>query len=246
MKTNPTNAQELLDEVVDAAWVVLSERAGGVPGTQRVTAEELEAIRQEAYEQAAQEGEILSMELAGLQSKYDEERGARKKLEGVLIQYEATINRMILDSSANKTNENAKLVGVDAEKRKLEGEYAELHKKFEDLSARYEEQKRLNESFAANEKALKDSLAKANKELKYSEARFNTLKSHAEEKLKAAGAESDRVKEEKNKEVELLKLKLRSTESKVVSLESAVAAKSEENAELTKLCDELVAKMEGV
>lgn len=63
--------------------------------------------------------------------------------------------------------------------------------------------------------------------------------------MAAANAEIHSVRTSLGQEATLAKNKLARAESKIAGLERSVEAKASENAELARICDELVAQIEG-
>uniref|UniRef100_A0A3Q1AQU5 Transforming acidic coiled-coil-containing protein C-terminal domain-containing protein n=2 Tax=Amphiprion TaxID=80969 RepID=A0A3Q1AQU5_AMPOC len=96
----------------------------------------------------------------------------------------------------------------------------------------------------SNEETLKacaqDYLARIKKE----EQRYQTLKAHAEEKIGHANGEIAEVRSKYKAEVSALQAQLRREQLKVQSLEKSLDQKEKEAEELTKLCDELISKVQ--
>ena len=78
---------------------------------------------------------------------------------------------------------------------------------------------------------------------KKGEERYELLKTHAETKLADAGDRLESVRKSKAGEIAKLQALLRKAEMGVSSLEKTVDQKTKENEELTKICDELIAKV---
>uniref|UniRef100_A0A3Q3GB25 Transforming acidic coiled-coil-containing protein C-terminal domain-containing protein n=1 Tax=Labrus bergylta TaxID=56723 RepID=A0A3Q3GB25_9LABR len=100
------------------------------------------------------------------------------------------------------------------------------------------------EGYKKNEETLKacaqDYLARIKKE----EQRYQTLKAHAEEKITLANGEIAEVRSKYKAEVSGLQAQLRREQLKVQSLEKSLDQKEKEAEELTKLCDELIGKVQ--
>uniref|UniRef100_A0A3B5AF78 Transforming acidic coiled-coil-containing protein C-terminal domain-containing protein n=1 Tax=Stegastes partitus TaxID=144197 RepID=A0A3B5AF78_9TELE len=96
----------------------------------------------------------------------------------------------------------------------------------------------------SNEETLKscaqDYLARIKKE----EQRYQTLKAHAEEKIGHANEEIAEVRSKYKAEASALQAQLRREQLKVQSLEKSLDQKEKEAEELTKLCDELISKVQ--
>uniref|UniRef100_A0A3Q3WSW0 Transforming acidic coiled-coil-containing protein C-terminal domain-containing protein n=1 Tax=Mola mola TaxID=94237 RepID=A0A3Q3WSW0_MOLML len=95
-----------------------------------------------------------------------------------------------------------------------------------------------------NEETLKscaqDYLARIKKE----EQRYQTLKAHAEEKISQANKEIAEMRSENKAELSALQVQLRREQLRVQSLEKTLEQKEKEADELTKLCDELISKVQ--
>uniref|UniRef100_A0A3Q0T2W5 Transforming acidic coiled-coil-containing protein C-terminal domain-containing protein n=1 Tax=Amphilophus citrinellus TaxID=61819 RepID=A0A3Q0T2W5_AMPCI len=100
------------------------------------------------------------------------------------------------------------------------------------------------EGYKKNEETLKscaqDYLARIKKE----EQRYQTLKAHAEEKISHANEEIADVRSKYKAEVSALQAQLRREQLKVQSLEKSLDQREKEAEELTKLCDELISKVQ--
>ncbi|KAI8924210.1 transforming acidic coiled-coil-containing protein-domain containing protein [Entophlyctis helioformis] len=82
------------------------------------------------------------------------------------------------------------------------------------------------------------------KDLTTATQRFDSLREHAEAKLDEANVEIARVRASYEKELSALRAKLSRVEIQMQSLELNLQAKTQENVELTKICDDLVSQME--
>ena len=112
------------------------------------------------------------------------------------------------------------------------------------MTLKYKQLRIDNEDFRENEANLKETVQRLQKESSTANARYDLLKSHAEEKMEQANVEIAKVRSSYEKDLGTLKAKLAKAEVQVGTLERTVAAKSQENIELTKICDELLAQIE--
>ena len=78
---------------------------------------------------------------------------------------------------------------------------------------------------------------------KKGEERYEVLKAHAENKLQEANAKINEVKQSKAAEIARLTAALRKSEMGVASLEREAEQKTNENKELSSICDELISKV---
>jgi len=108
---------------------------------------------------------------------------------------------------------------------------------------KYERTKEIITGFKKNEDDLKKSVSDLANKVQKGEERFEILKSHAEEKLNDAYKKIESFQKSRDSEVAQLQAMLRKAEMRVNNLERTVEQKSQENAELTAICDELIAKV---
>uniref|UniRef100_A0A3B4T4T6 Transforming, acidic coiled-coil containing protein 3 n=1 Tax=Seriola dumerili TaxID=41447 RepID=A0A3B4T4T6_SERDU len=138
----------------------------------------------------------------------------------------------------------AKLNEVLLEKDQTSSDLSAMERSFSELFKRLEKYKDIIEGYKKNEGTLKacaqDYLARIKKE----EQRYQTLKAHAEEKIGHANEEIAEVRSKYKAEVSALQAQLRREQLKVQSLEKSLDQKEKEAEELTKLCDELITKVQ--
>ncbi|KAF7238678.1 Transforming acidic coiled-coil-containing protein 3 [Varanus komodoensis] len=78
------------------------------------------------------------------------------------------------------------------------------------------------------------------------EQRYQALKVHTTEKLAQASEEIGRVRNQAKTELTVLRASLRKEQMRTQSLEQSVALKVKENEELTKICNDLISKVENI
>ncbi|GLD68546.1 uncharacterized protein AKAME5_001985900 [Lates japonicus] len=118
-----------------------------------------------------------------------------------------------------------------------------VEKSLADLFRRYEKMKDVLEGFRKNEEVLKKCAQEYLSRVRKEEQRYQALKIHAEEKLDKANAEIAQVRAKAKQEQAAYQASLRKEQMKVDSLERTLEQKNKEIEELTKICDELIAKM---
>uniref|UniRef100_A0A3B3TV07 Transforming acidic coiled-coil-containing protein C-terminal domain-containing protein n=1 Tax=Poecilia latipinna TaxID=48699 RepID=A0A3B3TV07_9TELE len=118
-----------------------------------------------------------------------------------------------------------------------------VEKSLADLFRRYEKMKDVLEGFRKNEEVLKKCAQEYLSRVRKEEQRYQALKIHAEEKLDKANAEIAQVRSKAKQEQAAHQASLRKEQMKVDSLERTLEQKNKEIEELTKICDELIAKM---
>ncbi|XP_063780895.1 transforming acidic coiled-coil-containing protein 3 [Pseudophryne corroboree] len=164
----------------------------------------------------------------------------------IVVEFESTITQLLEDSQKHKETAKQEIQKVLQEKQQVQVELNSMENSFSDLFKRFEKQRDVLEGYRKNEEALKmcveDYLARIKKE----EQRYQALKAHAEEKLNRANEEIAQVRGKAKGEVMALQASLRKEQMKTQSLERSLEQKTKENDELTKICDDLILKMEKI
>ncbi|KAK2862387.1 hypothetical protein Q5P01_001920 [Channa striata] len=176
--------------------------------------------------------------------KYEESRAEVFEMRKIVAEYEKTVAQMIEDQQQQKTISCTKSVRqLTLERDQALADLNSVERSFADLFRRYENMKGVLEGFKKNEEVLKKCAQDYLMRIKQEEQRYQTLKVHAEEKLDKANEEIAQVRSKANAEGVALSASLRKEQMKVESLERAVLQKNQEIEELTKICDELIAKL---
>ncbi|XP_074521291.1 transforming acidic coiled-coil-containing protein 1 isoform X2 [Halichoeres trimaculatus] len=176
--------------------------------------------------------------------KYEESRAEVLEMRTIVAEYEKTVAQMIEDEQQHKTVSCSKSVRqLTIERDQAIADLNSVERSFADLFRRYENMKGVLEGFKKNEEVLKKCAQDYLMRIKQEEQRYQTLKIHAEEKLDKANEEIAQVRAKANSEGVALNASLRKEQMKVESLERAVLQKNQEIEELTKICDELIAKL---
>ncbi|XP_018555695.1 transforming acidic coiled-coil-containing protein 1 isoform X1 [Lates calcarifer] len=176
--------------------------------------------------------------------KYEECRAEVFEMRKIVAEYEKTVAQMIEDEQQQKTLSCSKSVRqLTLERDQALADLNSVERSFADLFRRYENMKGVLEGFKKNEEVLKKCAQDYLMRIKQEEQRYQTLKVHAEEKLDKANEEIAQVRAKANAESVALNASLRKEQMKVESLERAVLQKNQEIEELTKICDELIAKL---
>uniref|UniRef100_A0A3B3DZY1 Transforming acidic coiled-coil-containing protein C-terminal domain-containing protein n=1 Tax=Oryzias melastigma TaxID=30732 RepID=A0A3B3DZY1_ORYME len=175
--------------------------------------------------------------------KYEESRQEVVEMRRIVAEYEKTIAQMIEDDQKEKSLSHHTIQQLIIEKDQALADLNSVEKSLADLFRRYEKMKDRLEGFRKNEEILKkcaqDYLSRVQKE----EQRYQALKIHSEEKLDKANAEIAQVKSRAKQDQAVYQASLRKEQMKVDSLERTLEQKNKEIEELTKICDELIAKM---
>ncbi|XP_073324868.1 transforming acidic coiled-coil-containing protein 1 [Pagrus major] len=176
--------------------------------------------------------------------KYEDSRVEVMEMRKIVAEYEKTVAQMIEDEQQQKTLSCSKSVRqLTIERDQAIADLNSVERSFADLFRRYENMKGVLEGFKKNEEVLKKCAQDYLMRIKQEEQRYQTLKVHAEEKLDKANEEIAQVRAKATAEGVALNASLRKEQMKVDSLERAVLQKNQEIEELTKICDELIAKL---
>ncbi|XP_068616883.1 transforming acidic coiled-coil-containing protein 1-like [Brachionichthys hirsutus] len=175
--------------------------------------------------------------------KFEESRQEVNEMRKIVAEYEKTIAQMIEDEQQNKIVSQKALHAMMMEKDASLTDLNSVERSLSDMFKRYENMKSTLEGFKKNEEVLKKCAQDYLARVKQEEQRYKTLKLHAEEKLDKANEEIAQVRSKASSENTALTAGLRKEQMKNESLEQALQQKTQEMDELTKICDELIAKM---
>ncbi|XP_030012700.1 transforming acidic coiled-coil-containing protein 2 isoform X4 [Sphaeramia orbicularis] len=192
--------------------------------------------------------EIVSKEKEVLewQKKYEDSRQEVVEMRRIVAEYEKTIAQMIgmpEDDQKEKSLSHHTIQQLIVEKDQALADLNSVEKSLADLFRRYEKMKDVLEGFRKNEDVLKKCAQEYLSRVRKEEQRYQALKIHAEEKLDKANAEIAQVRGKAKQEQAAYQASLRKEQMKVDSLERTLEQKNKEIEELTKICDELIAKM---
>ncbi|XP_035744586.1 transforming acidic coiled-coil-containing protein 1, partial [Egretta garzetta] len=189
--------------------------------------------------------EIITKEIEANQwkKKYEESRQEVLEMRKIVAEYEKTIAQMIEDEQRTNMTSQKNLQQLTMEKDQALADLNSVERSLSDLFRRYENLKGVLEGFKKNEEALKKCAQDYLTRVKQEEQRYQALKVHAEEKLDKANEEIAQVRTKAKAESAALHAGLRKEQMKVESLERALQQKNQEIEELTKICDELIAKL---
>ncbi|XP_069733799.1 transforming acidic coiled-coil-containing protein 1 isoform X2 [Phaenicophaeus curvirostris] len=189
--------------------------------------------------------EIITKEIEANEwkRKYEESRQEVLEMRKIVAEYEKTIAQMIEDEQRTNMTSQKNLQQLTMEKDQALADLNSVERSLSDLFRRYENLKGVLEGFKKNEEALKKCAQDYLTRVKQEEQRYQALKVHAEEKLDKANEEIAQVRTKAKAESAALHAGLRKEQMKVESLERALQQKNQEIEELTKICDELIAKL---
>ncbi|KAM9727672.1 uncharacterized protein tacc2 isoform 4-T4 [Menidia menidia] len=177
------------------------------------------------------------------QRKYEDSRQEVVEMRRIVAEYEKTIAQMIEDDQKEKSLSHHTIQQLIMEKDQALADLNSVEKSLADLFRRYEKMKDVLEGFRKNEEVLKKCAQEYLSRVRKEEQRYQALKIHAEEKLDKANSEIAQVRVKAKQEQAAYQASLRKEQMKVDSLERTLEQKNKEIEELTKICDELIAKM---
>ncbi|XP_040826296.1 transforming acidic coiled-coil-containing protein 1 isoform X6 [Ochotona curzoniae] len=189
--------------------------------------------------------EIITKEIEANEwkKKYEETRQEVLEMRKIVAEYEKTIAQMIEDEQRTSMTSQKSFQQLTMEKEQALADLNSVERSLSDLFRRYENLKGVLEGFKKNEEALKKCAQDYLARVKQEEQRYQALKVHAEEKIDKANEEIAQVRTKAKAESAALHAGLRKEQMKVESLERALQQKNQEIEELTKICDELIAKL---
>ncbi|KAF7200173.1 transforming acidic coiled-coil-containing protein 1 isoform X3 [Nothobranchius furzeri] len=183
------------------------------------------------------------VEVSDWKRKFQQCKQEVDEMRKIVAEYEKTIAQMIEDEQRNTLNFQKALNLATAEKEAAMTDLNSVERSLSDMFRRYESMKGTLEGFKKNEEVLKKCAQEYLARVKQEEQRYRTLKVHAEEKLEKANEEIAQVRVKASSENTALTASLRKEQMKNESMEQALQQKNQEIEELTKICDELIAKM---
>ncbi|NXY64316.1 TACC3 protein, partial [Callaeas wilsoni] len=197
-----------------------------------------------AVELVKREVQEKELQIQEWNKKYNKLHMEYKEMGKIVAEFEQTITQIMEDAQKQKEISRKEIQKLMEEKQQAISDLNSMEKSFSELFKRLEKQKDALEGYHRNEEVLKkcaeDYLARIKKE----EQRYQALKAHAEEKLQQANEEIAQVRSKAKSETAALQATLRKEQMRIQSLERSLEQKTKENDELTKICDDLILKME--
>ncbi|KAM9523215.1 transforming acidic coiled-coil-containing protein 1-like isoform 1-T1 [Salvelinus alpinus] len=191
--------------------------------------------------------EIITKEIEANEwkRKYEDSHMEVLEMRKIVVEYEKTVAQMIEDEQHKRSvlGSQKSVQQVTLERDQALDDLNSVERSLSDLFRRYENMKTILEGFKKNEEVLKKCAQEYLVRVRQEEQRYHTLKIHAEEKLDKANEDIAQVRSKADSESVALHASLRKEQMKVDSLERALHQKNQEIEELTKICDELIAKL---
>ncbi|KAF6732885.1 Transforming acidic coiled-coil-containing protein 3 [Oryzias melastigma] len=176
--------------------------------------------------------------------KYDKLQEDGQKMRKIIAEFELVIAKTMADQEKENKVAEEKLNNALQEKEQVSSELNTMEKSFAELFKRLEKYKEMVEGYKKNEETLKTRAQDYLERIKKEEQRYQILKAHAEGKIGQANEEIAEVRSKYKAELSALQAQLRREQLKVQSLEKSLDQKEKEAQELTKLCDELISKVQ--
>ncbi|NWW97295.1 TACC3 protein, partial [Rhynochetos jubatus] len=199
-----------------------------------------------AVEVVKREVQEKQLETQEWKKKYDELHMQYKEMGKIVAEFEGTITQMMEDAQKQREVSKKEMQRMVEEKKQVTSDLNSMEKSFSELFKRFEKQKEVLEGYRKNEEALKKCAEEYLARIKKEEQRYRALKAHAEEKLHQANEEIAQVRSKAKSETAALQASLRKEQMRIQSLERSLEQKTKENDELTKICDDLILKMEKI
>ncbi|KAF1478498.1 Transforming acidic coiled-coil-containing protein 3, partial [Pygoscelis antarcticus] len=199
-----------------------------------------------AVEMVKREVQEKKLETQEWKKKYDKLHMEYKEMGKIVAEFEGTITQMMEDAQKQKEVSKKEMQRMVEEKQQVISDLNSMEKSFSELFKRFEKQKEVLEGYRKNEEALKKCAEEYLARIKKEEQRYQALKAHAEEKLHQANEEIAQVRSKSKSETAALQASLRKEQMRIQSLERSLEQKTKENDELTKICDDLILKMEKI
>ncbi|XP_073758587.1 transforming acidic coiled-coil-containing protein 1 isoform X6 [Callorhinus ursinus] len=224
------------------------EKLASTSSGQKSSGAEVKGIEKETCQKMEKDGSAMTIitkeiEANEWKKKYEETRQEVLEMRKIVAEYEKTIAQMIEDEQRTSMTSQKSFQQLTMEKEQALADLNSVERSLSDLFRRYENLKGVLEGFKKNEEALKKCAQDYLARVKQEEQRYQALKIHAEEKLDKANEEIAQVRTKAKAESAALHAGLRKEQMKVESLERALQQKNQEIEELTKICDELIAKL---
>ncbi|XP_062122082.1 putative mediator of RNA polymerase II transcription subunit 26 isoform X3 [Drosophila sulfurigaster albostrigata] len=162
------------------------------------------------------------------------------KLNGVIEAYEKAIAELIHDKEQLVQNHEREMQEVQTDRDSNYHHLTSLETTFSDLHVKYEKSKEMTSHLKQIEENLLDEKKKLQEKLRQQEQRYEQMKSHAMQQMEIANKKLATISKEHTDEVKKLKALLKKEEVSRISTAEQLQQKSRENADLLKICEELI------
>ncbi|XP_065722717.2 uncharacterized protein tacc isoform X3 [Drosophila suzukii] len=196
-----------------------------------------EVTRSEDIEKKLKEGEQREEALI---KRITEKDKINAKLNGVIEAYEKAIAELISEKEQQAQLHERQLQEVQADRDANYHHLTSLETTFSDLHVKYEKSKEMTTQLKNNEESLLAERRQMMDNLRLQEQRYDKMKNHAMQQLEIANKKLDTYAREHADESKKLKALLKKEEISRVSMTEQLQQKSRENADLLKICEELI------
>ncbi|XP_043657052.1 uncharacterized protein LOC122622565 isoform X2 [Drosophila teissieri] len=196
-----------------------------------------EVTRSEDIEKKLKEGEQREEALI---KRITEKDKTNAKLNGVIEAYEKAIAELISEKEQQAQLHERQLQEVQADRDANYHHLTSLETTFSDLHVKYEKSKEMTSQLKSNEESLLAERKQIMDNLRLQEQRYDKMKNHAMQQLEIANKKLDTYAREHADETKKLKALLKKEEISRVSMTEQLQQKSRENADLLKICEELI------
>ncbi|EDV94832.1 GH17506 [Drosophila grimshawi] len=162
------------------------------------------------------------------------------KLNGVIEAYEKAIAELIHDKEQLVQNHERQMLEVQTDRDSNYTHLMSLETTFSDLHVKYEKSKEMTSHLKQIEENLLEEKKKVMDKLRQQEQRYEQMKSHAMQQMEIANKKLVTLTKEHTDEVKKLKALLKKEEVSRISTAEQLQQKSRENADLLKICEELI------
>eukprot|EP00090_Calanus_glacialis_P047032 TRINITY_DN9522_c0_g1_i2.p1 TRINITY_DN9522_c0_g1~~TRINITY_DN9522_c0_g1_i2.p1 ORF type:complete len:364 (-),score=132.45 TRINITY_DN9522_c0_g1_i2:126-1064(-) len=174
--------------------------------------------------------------------KYVEENN--KQMVTIVEEFEKTINQLVMEKEREDVCQQIVMERIVCERDDVVRDHQNVEKAFGDLSHKYERTKQVVTGLQMREDNLKQSVESLTTRYTEGEQKYEDAKTEAEDQLARVGITLEARQRAKGLEIARLRAKLRKAEMNVSSLEEEIDQKTQENKELTGMCDDLLVKLE--
>ncbi|XP_055978001.1 transforming acidic coiled-coil-containing protein 3 [Sorex fumeus] len=188
----------------------------------------------------------IQREKQELSSQCQELKAKLSEMGIIMGEFEAIAYQAMEEVQKQEAACKADMQKVLQEKEQLAADLRSMEQSFFDLLRRFEKQKEAIEGYRTNEALLKKCVEDHMARLEQEGQRYQALKVQAEEKLRLANEEIATVSNKALAEAFAVQASLRKEQMRVQSLERVVEQKTRENEELSRICDDLIFKMEKI
>ena len=192
---------------------------------------------------------VMQQENLELKSKYEDLNTKYLEMGKSVDEFEKIAYKSLEEAEKQRELKEIaedKIQKVLKERDQLNADLNSMEKSFSDLFKRFEKRKEVIEGYQKNEESLKKYVGECIVKIEKEGQRYQALKIHAEEKLRLANEEIAQVHSKAQAEVLALQASLRKAQMQNHSLEMTLEQKTKEIDELTRICDDLISKMEKI